>query len=256
MLYQHKRCKSITGKVGFLILFSCVISVSNAQIQETEDLQDDQVQSAFLNTVANYDKQLRRNAMIYTGRSYYDEHSNIQGHQFFIEDYWEQGNINYNGQVYDSIFIKYDIFRDLLLIENFNSDGFLSPIILYKQKISWFDLMGYHFVHLEKDTISSLKEGFYNQMYKSDNIEVLIKRRKEIVNSTSVNSLQEMFNQKDRYYIKKDNLYHQVRKRKSVLKLFEDQKKEVKSFIKKNRILFKTNADIELVAVVKYYESL
>ena len=47
-----------------------------------------QIQSAFLNTVRIYDKELSRNTMVYTGRSYFDDNNNIQGHQFFVDDYW------------------------------------------------------------------------------------------------------------------------------------------------------------------------
>ena len=118
-----------------------------------------------------YDTHLRRNSMIYTGRSYYEGRSGTIGHPFFEDNYWENGSIVYDNSSYDSIYLKYDIYKDLILIENFNSSGYSSPITLYSKKVSSFDLMGYHFIRLEEDTLSNIKAGFYNQMYRNNGLE-------------------------------------------------------------------------------------
>jgi len=257
MIHLNENFFVLKNRVLFYtIALVAFFPLTKINAQDVERSKDVQIQSALLNTVAIYDKQLSRNTMVYTGRSYFDENSNVQGHQFFMDDYWEQGSVKYDDNRYDSIFLKYDIYRDLLLIENFNIDGFLSPIILFKDKIESFELMGHHFVRLERDSMSNLKEGFYDLMFKGNENQVLVKRRKEIVNSNEINTIREMFTEKDRYYIKKGDIYFQVKKRKSVLKVLSDHKKEVKSYIKKSGIQFTNQPDINLVEVVKYYESL
>jgi hypothetical protein len=217
---------------------------------------DEKVDFALMEAVKKYDSHLRRNTMVYTGRSYHDARPNVKGHQYFGEDYWEFGRIDYDNNVYDSIYLKYDIYKDLVLIENFNSSGFLSPITLFSKKVASFDLMGHHFVWIERDTSSNIKSSFYDQMYNQNGLEVLIRRKKEIVNSNEFNSLSEKYDQNDRYYIKKDSYTYQVRKKKSILKVLSDHKKEVKNFIKSNNLNFKINADNQIVEVVKYYDSL
>lgn len=240
---------------GVLILF-WLIFPSDVRAQQIGDRQDEIIEKALAKAVSIYNTEIGRNSMVYTGSGYYDAHNGIKGHQYFIDDYWEQGSLIYDGHAFDSVFVKYDVYRDLLLIENFNSDGFLSPIQLYSPKVSAFDLMGYHFIRLEKDTISNIRAGYYNQMYKSKDIEVLVKRRKEIVNSNEINTIREEFAEKDRYYIKKNGKFYRVRKMGSILKVLEDQKKEIKSFIKKNNFRFKISPDKQLIEVVKYYDSL
>jgi len=229
---------------------------SSVSAQQIEGRQDEIIEKAFAEAVSVYNKEIGKNSMIFTGSAYYDSYGGIIGHQYFVNDYWEQGSLVYDDHKYDSIFLKYDVYRDLLLIENFNSDGYLSPIQLYGPKVSSFNLMGYYFIRLERDTISNIKAGFYNQMYKSKDIEVLIKRRKEISNSNGINTIREEFTNKSRYYIKKGGLFYRVKKRKSILKVLEDRKKEIKNFIKKNKFYFKESIDIQLVEVVAYYDSL
>jgi len=241
----------------YIIVFRLAIcNISPVNAQQIDIQNDDIVETALNHAISLYDKKMLRNTSVYAGRSYYDPHAGVKGHQFFREDYWEQGRVNYNNNFYDSIFIKYDVYKDLLIIENFNSDGFLSPIVLYSPNVSSFDLMEYHFVRLEKDTISNLRKGFYNQMYRSKELQVLIKRKKEIVQTGAVHSIHGMFTNKDKYYIKKGEIYFQVRRKKSIIKVLTDHKKEVKNFIKNNNYYFKTAPDGQLVEVVKYYDSL
>ena len=258
MEQQHKSLNnplSIFSSIAVILVFGLLI-YSPAGAQQIDSQQDEIYQKSFARAVSIYDASIGKNSMLFSGRSYYNKHAGLKGHQYFKDDYWERGSIIYEGQVFDSIFIKYDIYSDLLLIEHFNINGYPSPIQLYRPKVRSFTLMKYYFIWLEKDTISNLRAGFYNQMYKSHDLEVLIKRRKEIVNANEINSIREEFAVKDRYYIKKDQMIYRVRKMSSIVKVLEDRKKEVKSFIKKNQYRFRENPDIQLVEVVKYYDSL
>lgn len=246
-------------RAGFLTCGILILEIffnSSAYAQQSGGQRDSITIKALARAVSIYDAQISKNSLVNNGRAYYDRYNSLRGHQFFYDDYWEQGSLIYEGHTFNDIFLKYDIFRDLLLIEHFNSSGHLSPIQLYSPEVSSFKLMGYYFIWIDKDTISGLKEGFYNQMYKSEDSEVLVKRRKEIAQANDINSIREEFIIKDRYYIRKNDIFHKVKKKGSVIKLLADRKKEIKRFIKKNRFRFKNNPDQQLVEVVKYYDSL
>jgi hypothetical protein len=217
---------------------------------------DEQVQKAFAHAVKSYDDYLGENSFVYSGISYHNVYAGILGHQFFLEDYWEPGNVTYDHSTYDSIDLMYDVFSDLLLIENFSLSGLPSPIIIYGPKVQNFQLHGYDFIRLEKDTVSNIKEGFYNLMYNSDKIQFFVKRKKELVNANEINTVREKFVVKDRYYIKKDGLFYQVRKKKSVLKVLIDRNKEVKSYIRSKGFDFRETADEQIAQIVGYYDSL
>ena len=211
---------------------------------------------ALKQAISFYEAEQGRNSLIYTGRGYYDPHDGVKGHQYFIEDYWEIGNVTYDQSFHDSIYLKYDIYSDVLLVENFNSQGFLSPIELFAESVQEFQIYGQNFIRLEKDSISGLKEGYYNLMFNAEGLQVLVKRRKEIIQSNDINSLRKEFTQKDRYYIMKDGIYHRVRKKNSILKVLQDRKKALKRYIRQNHLLFRANPDLEIVQVANYYNSL
>jgi len=225
---------------------------AQATVPDAEEI----AQNALKKAVRQYDKSLGKNSFVYSGKSYYGPYGGIKGHQFFTDDYWEQGSVNFEGHLYDSIYLRYDIFKDLLIIENFNLQGRPSPIIIYGPKVKYFTLFDHNFVRMEKDTISNIKEGYYDLMYQGDSLSAIIKRRKELINSNEINTNRQMFVERDRYYLKKNDLIYQVKSKSSILKVLKDRKKELKKYIKTNGLYFKPMPDGFIVAVVKYYESL
>jgi hypothetical protein len=224
--------------------------------QDPESVQVDHKRGALAKAISFYDRELDRNTMLYTGISYYDPHSTIKGHQFFGDDYWEQGSIDYNGQHYDSIYVKYDIFKDQLLVENFNSNGFLSPIILDRTKVNSFDLREHHFMKIEADTTSILRTGYYDLMYQGNELQFVVHRRKEIVDSNEISTIREEFAIKDRYYIKKGDDYYRFRNKNSLLKILKDHKKELKAFIKRSGMQTTMQPDVLFTRIIKYYDSI
>ena len=246
--------------MGRLLLLTMAVfgfSLSGeALAQHIESPQNAGSADALAKAISLYDREVSRNTMLYSGISYYDSHSNILGHQFFGEDYWEQGTVDYDGQHYDSIFLKYDIYRDQLLIENFNSDGFLSPIIIYQKRVDSFMLMNHHFIKIEGDTAAILRTGYYDLMYHGDDLQFLVRRRKDIVDSNEISTIREEFLQKDRYYIKKGTDYYRFRKKGALLKLLKDRKKELKTFIRGRAMQFALQPDVQFAELIQYYDSL
>ncbi len=256
MRYQNISTNKQTFIIIAISIFSFVLAPSAVFAQQTKDLRDERIQNAFVKTIAIYDSEIGSNSMVNTGSSYFDSFTGVKGHQYYLNDYWEEGSVVYEGHFYDSIYLKYDINQDQLLIEHFNSDGYQAPIKLYKPKVSTFDILGYTFIRLEKDTISNIKTGYYNLMYKSRDLQVLVKRRKEIIRSNGIGTISEEFSEKNKYYIKKDAHYFQVKKKNSVIRVLSDRKKEVKIFMKRNNFRLKINPDTQLVEIVDYYDSL
>jgi hypothetical protein len=55
---------------------------------------------------------------------------------------------------------------------------------------------------------------------------------------------------------KKDNVYYRIRRRKDILQVLEDRKKELKKYIKANLLLFRKEPEKTLVSIAKYYQNL
>jgi hypothetical protein len=255
MKHQQKNFYKLTRVYLFLVVILCswpfICKTANAQ-----ELESAQAQKAFENAVKVYDSYLGKNTFLYVGSSYVAPYSGIKGHQFFIDDYWEQGDIVYDKVNFDSIYIKYDVYKDILIIENFGLNGLPSHMKLYGPKVTSFRLHGYNFIRLQDDTQSNMKEGYYNILYDGTSIQAFAKRKKDLVTSNEINTIKEMFVEKDRFYIKKDGKFYQVKNNRSIKKVLGDRKKEVQTYIKSNNIYFKWDPDGQLIEVAKYYDSL
>jgi len=224
---------------------------------KTNDLISSSSDEAYENALNIYNDVIGRNSMIYTGGDYYYVHSGIKGHPFFIDNYWEYGTILYDGERYDSIQVKYDIFKDLLIVRHFGKDGYLVPIVLYSPKVKEFTLMDHHFIYILEDTLSDFKSGFFDLLYDGEKVKALSKRRKkEIKGQNIVTQLEKEYSLKDKYYIKSGDKYYPANSKSSVLKILSDRKSEVKMFIKKNKSRFRNNYERQLIEVAQYYDSI
>lgn len=255
MKLQYSPMHPLTNALKVNLIFAMVLLFLTGRVT-AQQLSKDHSGTALKNAIHYYDQEIARNSMIYTGPGYIGNYGGMKGHQYFVDNYWETGSVTYAGSPYDSIDLMYDVYQDQLLIENFNSKGYLSPIRLYGPEVNSFTLFGYYFEWIDADTTSGFKPGYYNVMFQDKGLRLLVKRKKEVTTSDEIGVIREMFVESDRYFIWKDGGYHQVRRKRSVLKLLPDHKKELKRFIHDHRLTFRHQADVYLTKVVKYYSTL
>lgn len=67
---------------------------------------------------------------------------------------------------------------------------------------------------------------------------------------------EESFSQSVKYYILKEGVYHAVRSKGSVLKVFKSKKKELARYIKQQKLDFRHAPEEAIVSVVREYERL
>lgn len=229
-----------------------IFSYASAQQNDAPTLASESLTKA----VNHYDNYFGQNLQLYTGPQYTFTYGYVGGHQYFMDDYWEQGSVVFGGQAYDSIFMKYDVFNDILVIEHFGEKGVPMSIKVFSPLIASFMLQNHYFVRLNADSAGVIRDGFYDILFEGDHISAMAKREKEIVRTTSSSSLHDDFLEKDRHFLYKNGLYYPVKKRGSVIKVLVDKKKQVKNFIRTNGLYFALDRDRDLRIVAQYYESL
>jgi hypothetical protein len=252
MFEKFNRIKYSVLKIIFSWILLNLSSTVFCQEANLETLSSEALSKAFY----EYDNYFGKNLSIYTGKQYNDNYGHIGDHQFFLDDYWEQGSVFFDGQFYDSIYLKFDIYNDELLVEYFSDKGLAMTLVLQKTMISGFQLQGHTFIKLQVDSAATIKAGFYDQLFLGSNLSLYARRQKEIVRTAGSNTLKDDFVQKDRYFLLKDGAYYPVKNRGSVVHVLEDHKKELKHFIKSNNLRFQTERDRDFTIVARYYESL
>jgi hypothetical protein len=210
--------------------------------------------SSYNNAVSVYTNTAGVNMHLYNGSEYIDYDHKIAGSPFFLDTYFVNGSIVYDGILYNNVQFFYDILHDNVVIKNYNNN---TPLLLVQEKVSAFDLEGHHFIRIVVDTaVSGIKNsGFYDVLY-NGNTKLFAKRKKIVVEKISVQYSESSFGGKEEYYIYKDNVFYQVSDKKSVLNVLKTHKSELTRFMHQNKIKFKQDKEAAMIKMVAYYDRL
>ena len=160
-----------------------------------------------------------------------------------------KGRVSYYGVVYDDVKLRFDQLEQQVVV--------LSPVgnilcLPEQEYIDWFEMDGHRYVHDPEDSLryaALLSDGstngirLYHSVWKVYNGESNFGGR----NSLKILSTKEHYT-----LITSDGENRHVKRAKDVAKLFPEQTKQIKQFVKKNRLSFsKSEREKSLVKVVE-----
>ena len=195
----------------------------------------------------------RDSQILYNGRLWYRKHSNIRGNEFFTSALWNRGNVIINDRIYRNNDLRYDILNDDLLIRR--SDGVV--LILNRETVSGFSISigeeEYQFRNFRVKDNPELN-GYANILY-DGRTALLLKPVKEIL-PLGYQKIYDLYVQTDYLYIKKNGAITKIRNRKGLLDLLGDREREIRNFIRTNRLDVFPRQPWTLIPVLRYYDSL
>ncbi len=157
-------------KFHFLIFFLLTYSLLNkAKAQLIGDLNINQDQKEFY---LWFDNLVGTETLpIYNGVTYPLRIKARNGHQFFKDSKWQNGNVHYKGQWYFDIPLLYDIVDNQLIVK-------------YQNHAISADMSGVDNFIIGKNVFLKRtrqnQEEFYELLYKGDGINLLVKHRKQL----------------------------------------------------------------------------
>lgn len=200
-----------------------------------------------------YNPFIEKQSRLYNGIEHQGYSFKIKGHAYFIQKELTTGTIVYDGLEFANVPMIYDLLKDQVVIQHNNS---FSKLGLVSQKVKEFTLLNHHYIRITVDSTSNtpLITGFYDEVYKG-NLNVLIKRTKWI-EETVKDELEREFISLDLFFIQKGGVYYPVRSYKGLMALLKDRSKEVKQYLRKNRIKYRKGRENAIVKAVVYYDLL
>lgn len=192
-------------------------------------------------------------AVIYHGKEQLKYSTSIRNHPYWKDERYVSGDLGFEGILYKDVKMRLDLYRNELLL--------LSPdnrynIVLPSDRVDYAELHGYHIFYGDPDERpGNLPEGYYLRLYEG---KCVVLGKWSCILSQTIKDLKvdESFDQSVRYYIRKEGVYHAVRSKSSVLRLFKSRKKELARYIKRQKLDFKYAPEEAIVAVVRQYEQL
>lgn len=161
---------------------------------------------------------------------------------FFKDNKFTIGNLNYDGQPYFNVKLKYDIFKDQLVLNPPEQPEHIG-INLIQDKTDSFSIYGKNFVRIAKiqTALPEFTSGYYESIKIGKNFNLYIKHYKDILKEINEEGLFYSFHEKFQYYIEYNGKFYEANNKNNILKIFPESKKNINAFYQKNRSLSRTN---------------
>ena len=185
------------------------------------------------------------NTGLFNGLRYKEKYRTQDGnHKFYISSEYKKGNIEYDGQKYYDIEMKYDIYEDQIIVNLPTKEG-NSIIQLIDEKIENYNIYNMEFVRVaDKNNSTNNKSGFYETIYQSNKLASYKKYKKVISKHLNSGFVYYKFKERDEYYIYLNDTFYLIDSKKDVIKIFPEFKKEIKDHYKKNERMISSNYDM------------
>ena len=145
------------------------------------------------------------------------------------------GRVSYYGVVYDNVELRYDQFNKRLVVLTPGGKFFCVP---EQEHVDWFEMDGHRYVHDPEDSLRyayMLCDGASNgiRLYRSE---------WKIYDGERVfgrNNYQKILSTKHHFaLVTPDGAIHHVKRASDVIKIFPEQKKQIKQFVRRNHLSF------------------
>lgn len=191
--------------------------------------------------------------LLYNGRAWRNLYYKIRGDQFLFSTEFLAGSVTVEGRTFKNLPFKYDIFNDeLLTITEHNIILQLNKEMIDLFTMKYQDRI-FNFKRLNADSLNALS-GFVNVLY-DGSTSLYVKYRKEIL-LLAVENKYDMFNQVNRIFVQKNGKIFRVDSKAELLKLLEDQKRMVRSFIRSSKLRISRRNPDSFKPVIEYYDKL
>jgi hypothetical protein len=236
-----------------LLFTLCCTVISVAACAQDSATESRIIKEAQDNAVASYYKFTDKRARLYNGVEHVGYLYTIKGFAYYLTDQWVKGSVVYDGLAFEQVPMMYDAYRDKVIVLHFN--GY--RLTLLSEKVTGFDLHGHHFVRHSYDSLakSSLPTGFYDYLYQGKKTTVLARRLK-LLDEKLTDRVEQEFLPSTNYTIYKDSIYHSCNSRRALLHTFGNRMKDVRRYLRKNKIKYKQDRENTIIQAAKYYDTL
>lgn len=185
------------------------------------------------------------------GLIYLPENPYANGNRFFLSDDYLKGNIYKQGIVFENQSMKYDIENDDLVLHGKLKRSFID-ILLHKSQIDSFTIADRFFINSSHLFSTDTLNRFFELIFRN-NTTFLTEYYKEFRADYNEKTPHGRYTSaKKRYFIFKDDRLYDVTRKSKFLRFFKDNKRDIRKFMKKNKIRYRKAQQTELKRLMEY----
>jgi len=193
---------------------------------------------------------------IIMGRAYKNRNAGANGHPYFIDDEWNKAVIYSYGKQYRGISIRYNIETDEIIFRIIDTQGRPDFVSSEYATIDSFAFDDHLFINLQKINSSIAYKGYYEKVFKGDLLYVLKHKKQFVKNYNTINPYGFYSRQLSTLCIIQGDDLVVCPNRKSLLRYFSDNEKEIRSFMKQQHIHFRKAEKDDLMKLCRYIDKL
>lgn len=176
-------------------------------------------------------------------------------HPYFSDPDFVKGSIIYDGEPFRDVFLRYDMFRDIVTIKLKNTVGGTLLFDLISDKVSEFEINNHRFINLKFK--KKFDSGFYEIIYTSLQLSIYQKRYLKPLDKRDKEILYYEFDQLPDHYVFYTTPYGYFYPSEDfLLENYERCSSPVNDFINRNKKLKKQNQKSYLIELGKLLTTL
>lgn len=161
---------------------------------------------------------------------------------YYIADAFSSGNVEYDGQLYYDVNLKYDIHRDILVLKPYGEYNHMG-LNLIKEKTALFSLNGKNFINLSysKSLLPESINGFYEEIPIGEKFIFYVKYRKEKKKVMNNETAYYEFEEKKDFVLSYKDSFYKIDTKKEITTIFPQYKNKINDHYFMNKKLEKTD---------------
>lgn len=237
--------KNHQKKLIFPTLFGLLLSITTISAQTSKEID-----------IYNWYDQTtgKENLDINTGVLYTNPYRTVDNNNlYYLNDKFEKGNLVFDGQIYYNVSLKYDEYRDLVIINPHGASDFLG-ISLNNEKVNSFTILNSNFIRIPKEKYNhpEFPTGYYDTSSFNENFVFYIKHSKTIQKKIRDDGPYYYFKDNNHFYLDYKKVLYPIVSKNDLIKLFPEQKKQINEFYLMNRSMRKSDLNQFMKNLMKY----
>lgn len=188
-------------------------------------------------------------AAVFNGKEHVGYPNTISGNAYLDTDEWQQGSITYQSVHYPKVWLKYDVFKDEIIIKHPENNY---AITLFSKWVNSFTLGNRKFVFTDQSAFP--KAGFYEVLF-TGKLTAYAKYNKIIEERNTSAKVEKFFTDKHAFFVLKNNIWISIRNDRDLFAV-ADNREDVKRYLQSNLIRFKDDPAYAIVKMAEYYNQL
>lgn len=197
------------------------------------------------------------NTGLYEGLVYKELYRTLnENTQFYLAPDFLPGSVEYDGQPYINLLLKYNVYEDQVLIKVHDRLGG-NTLQLIRNKVSRFTIDNRLFINVTDAPFGSSISGFYEVSYQNTTVKLFTKHTKKLFERKDRSSLYyEFLDGKKEHVVYYMRQYHPINNKRDLIEIFPGLKDQIDDFYNRARAQRRTQPHAFMVALLTRIGSL